>query len=1223
VQEDVTLSTSGQLDAFDPDLGAQLTWSVAGGNAPHVADYRVQLDNFRVVKNGVVAFNDAFDDGNPPPSAPNFANGSPASYSAASVSGTLTESGGRAVMDGGLGVPFAIGSGTGHFPQLITDTSTNLAPGLKIDDNLMVEGLFDLFVPDDRGEGYGIRLTDHVSGHPGDDAIQLAILRGADGVLRVGLSELDFRADTVTSLGGTFFNPAPQADQVLLRLTHAANTGVVTGSLDLLAGGVVVSSLAVPGSGRIFGTETPGDTSDDEVWTRAQLVSLSSAFVDSGLNGTYGTLTVDQGGRWSYQLANGQANVQALAQGETVTDTFTIQVTDEHGASATQSVTIDVHGTNDAPHGLLGDLPCLLPENLPAGTVIGQLTGADRDATDVLSYSLADSADGRFAVDDEGRISVTRPFDFESEAGPFSITARVTDPHGAFFDRQFTLGVANLNEAPTDINVVYYRGGGANHDPENMQPGTVVARLWGAVDPEPMDLFTYSMVDSAGGRFAIVDNSVVVSGPLDYETARSHEVVVRVTDGGGLSFDETLTFELSNVAEVQGPAGPPSGNPFNRAPSDLYFVTPWVNENEPAGGFVTQIGVVDPDSSSWRFTLLGGMTGPFQLQDNWVYVNGPIDFETQSEYFLTISAVDAEGLGYGETLRIGVIDQPGLNYVVPPTGGVFYGDVEPDVITGSDTADLLDGLGGDDVLRGGMGRDILRGGMGDDVLDGGIWFDGLTPQSFDDLDYASYSSAPGGIAANLSLGSVYVSAFGGVDTIAFIEGIIGSPFDDTLIGGANDFFETFRGGGGSDWIDGGAGFDRAEYLDATTIDGHTGITALLAAGTVMGQGVHTDTLRNIEEIVGSAYDDLFDARGFGTVFGGNVGNFGTFSSFRPGAGDDVLIGNGNSRIDYFDAQDCGLVVDLLSGVVRGGFSVGTDTFSGVNRVRGSMFGDEIYGGTGASFEKFEGMAGNDLIDGRGGFDIAGYAADGNISTGLQVNLAAGSAVGDPVRTGTDTLRSIESIDGSILADVYNAAGFSSSSANAGSFGTLNEFQGRGGNDQVTGNGNTRVSYTDATGAVAVDLQAGTGSGNASVGTDTFLGGVTRVRGSQFDDVLRGDSADNVLEGQGGNDIIEGRGGADTLIGGPGADTFVFGPGGGVDRITDLRSGEGDRLDIRDLLIGFEPSQLSSFVSLSQSGGGTTVSVDRDGAALGYGFQPIVTLDQLLVGSLGELNLVTG
>jgi hypothetical protein len=41
----------------------------------------VFIDDFSVTKNGALIFRDSFSDGVPPPSAPNFANGTPASYS--------------------------------------------------------------------------------------------------------------------------------------------------------------------------------------------------------------------------------------------------------------------------------------------------------------------------------------------------------------------------------------------------------------------------------------------------------------------------------------------------------------------------------------------------------------------------------------------------------------------------------------------------------------------------------------------------------------------------------------------------------------------------------------------------------------------------------------------------------------------------------------------------------------------------------------------------------------------------------------------------------------------------------------------------------------------------------------------------------------------------------------------------------------------------------------
>src|SRR5204863_139608 len=72
-------------------------------------------------------------------------------------------------------------------------------------------------------------------------------------------------------------------------------------------------------------------------------------------------------------------------------------------------------------------------------------------------------------------------------------------------------------------------------------------------------------------------------------------------------------------------------------------------------------------------------------------------------------------------------------------------------------------------------------------------------------------------------------------------------------------------------------------------------------------------------------------------------------------------------------------------------------------------------------------------------------------------------------------------------------------------GNNNEFEGLGGDDFITGNGNTRISYEHADAAVTVDLFLNTAHStigdDAHVGQDHLLGGITAVRGSAHNDAL--------------------------------------------------------------------------------------------------------------------------
>ncbi|MEM7746829.1 MAG: calcium-binding protein, partial [Pseudomonadota bacterium] len=219
-----------------------------------------------------------------------------------------------------------------------------------------------------------------------------------------------------------------------------------------------------------------------------------------------------------------------------------------------------------------------------------------------------------------------------------------------------------------------------------------------------------------------------------------------------------------------------------------------------------------------------------------------------------------------------------------------------------------------------------------------------------------------------------------------------------------------------------------------------------------------------------------------------------------------------------DTLDGGADNDILTGLG------GNDTLSGgdgVNRYIGGAGDDTLVGGTRSFTNEF-------FSD----FDRADYSS---ATSGISVTLSGGldslanSSVSGDASVGTDSLVNIDSVIGTDFADSFVADSTFFSRENS----SFNEFEGGGGNDTITGNGTTRVSYRGALDSVTVDFsllsgqaQSTNAGDTANVGVDTFVSGVTQVRGSDFDDFLFGSDGNSFesFRGQAGNDYIDGRDG---------------------------------------------------------------------------------------------------
>jgi Ca2+-binding RTX toxin-like protein len=459
---------------------------------------------------------------------------------------------------------------------------------------------------------------------------------------------------------------------------------------------------------------------------------------------------------------------------------------------------------------------------------------------------------------------------------------------------------------------------------------------------------------------------------------------------------------------------------------------------------------------------------------------------------------------YGVTWNLAA----GLNLTADNAGDFLYGSAGTDTITGGTGADHLYGNGGNDTLIGGAGNDSLDGGAGTDT--------------------ASYAAAPAGIVANLGTGSV-TDGYGGTDTLTSIENIIGSGFNDTITGDSNA--NTLTGGagndilagrGGADILDGGTGIDTADYSAAAAA-----LTVSLTTGTASNDGDgSSDTLLNIENITGSAFNDTITGDANANTLSGGAGN--DILAGRGGA--DIIDGGaGTDTVDY-SAAVSGVIVNLGAGTASNDGDGSSDTLTNLENITGSAFDDNLTGDGnantidgGAGNDTIEGGAGNDTLTGNTGIDTLTYV---HATAAVTVNLATATAQ-NTVGAGTDTISGFENLTGSAFNDTLTGDG------------NNNIIQGLAGNDTLVGGAGTdTVTYVDSTAGVTVSLALTTAQNTVGAGTDT-ISGFENLTGSAFNDTLTGDANANVIDGGAGNDIIQGGAGNDTLIGGAGIDTLTY------------------------------------------------------------------------------------
>jgi len=635
VKEDTTLSVSGSVDASDIDNGATLTYTAvaAAGVYGSIAVSSSNGDWTYTLANGT--------------------DGTPSAVQSLAAGESHTEVFTVNVSDG-------VG-GTTSQDVTITVTGTNDAPvitsavqagAVKEDATLSVSGSVDANDIDNgavltytAASTAGVYGTFAVNSANGDWTYTLA--NGTNGTpsvvqsLAVGESHTEvFTVNVSDGVGGT---------------TNQNVTITVTGTNDAPA----ITSAAQSGAVQEDTTLSVSGSVDASDIDNGAVLSYAAA----ATAGVYGSIAVNaSNGDWTYTLANGTngtaSAVQSLAAGESHDEVFTVNVSDGLGGTTSQTVTITVTGTNDAPAITSAAQSGTVQEDTTL-SVSGSVDANDIDNGAVHSYAAVANAGiyGSIAVNASngdwtytlanGTNGTTSPVQSlaAGESHDEVFTVNVSDGLGGTTSQTVTITVTGTNDAPAITSAV--QSGAVQED--------TTLSVSGSVDANDIDngaTLTYTAVATAGIYGSIAVNAS--NGDWTYTLANGTDGTASAVQSlaAGESHDEVFTVNVSDgVGGTTSQTVTVTVTGTNDAPTTTPVTLTSIAEDSGVR-VITQAQLLanasDIDNSSLTATSLAIATGAGSLANNgngtWNYTPATNDdTQVSFSYLVNDGSLSAAG----------------------------------------------------------------------------------------------------------------------------------------------------------------------------------------------------------------------------------------------------------------------------------------------------------------------------------------------------------------------------------------------------------------------------------------------------------------------------------------------------------------------------------------------------------------------------------------------------